>query len=296
MNAFLPPRAFFALTAVWLALCAAASAQDSDADGSSSDAEPSDTANAQSAQTADASAEPQQKSSDGQHPRMQAQAFGGLGFGSRSFERPTPLGAQKLPTVFFPAADIGLRVMAWPKDRFSLEFLLRYQSSIGMTVDERPPFALPNQIAARVERGELSVAPTFRLGGSESAPAIAFPAGLEIRTFWPEVHESPSTAGYSLIGPHIRAELIAPLTSMLLLRFGPELQWIIAIDRSIREDGVANQGFSAGGEAMVQLRLGAVFALELCYRESHAFASSTNAGPIFSDVERYLSGRLSGTF
>jgi hypothetical protein len=284
-----------ALTTAWLALAGTASAQGSDADDTSNGNEKSE-AQSESSSDTDSGESPQDNTSEAPPPRLRARAFGGIGFGARSFERPTPLGAQRLPTVFFPAVDIGLHVAAWPQDRFSLGFLLRYQSSIGLTVDERPPFALPNQIAARVERGELSVAPTFRLGSSQSAPAIAFPVGMEIRTFWPEVHESPATAGYSLIGPHIRAELVAKLASMLLFRFGPEAQWIIAIDRSIREDGVANQGYAAGGEAMLQLQLGSVFAIELCYRESHAFASSTNAGPIFTDVERFLSARLSGTF
>jgi hypothetical protein len=296
MSAKSQPRALFALAAAWLALAATAFAQASDDEPASNDTEASNSESASASDTAAAEPSEQQKTPESTQQRLRAKAFGGIGFGSRSFVRPTPLGAQRLPTVFFPAVDIGLEVAAWPKDRFSLSFLLRYQSSVGLTVDERPPFALPNKIAARVERGELSVAPTFRLGSAESAPAIAFPAGLSIRTFWPEVHESAATVGYSLIGPHLRAELIAQLTSVLQLRFGPELQWIIAIDRSIREDGVANQGYSAGGEAALHVQLGPVFGLELCYRESHAFASSTTASPIFSDVERFLSARLSGTF
>jgi hypothetical protein len=222
------------------------------------------------------------------------QPFAGFGFGTRSFERPTLLGGQRLPTAYFPVADVGLGVTFLPNARFSLAVLLRYQTSIGMHITERPPFALRNELGARSERAELSVAPTFKVGDSEQSLAFSFPVGLQVRTLWPDVHES-MTPGYSLIGPHVRAELLATITPQLKLRIGPELQWIVAIDRSIRQDGVADQGTAIGGEAALQLQLGSWFGLDLCYRESHAFASSNNAGPIFKDIERFVTARFIGT-
>ncbi len=227
-------------------------------------------------------------------PQVVVEPFVGFGFGTRAFRRPTQMATgQQLPTAFFPAAEVGLGVSVWPARRFSLELLLRYQSSIGLHVRQLPPFALPNQVSARAERAELSAAPAFRLGDGESAPSLAFPIGVGVRTFWPTVHEQP-LVGYSLLGPQLRAELVLPLAGVLRLRFGPELQWIVAVDHALRVEGVAAQGAAVGGEARLQARLGPVFRLELCYRESHAFASSENAGPIFTDVERFATLRVSG--
>ena len=160
-----------------------------------------------------------------------------MGIGTRSFSRPTREGVQRLPDAVFPAVDVALRVHAWPHDGFSLGVLLRYQSSLGLTIEEQPPFALHNRVAARSARAELSVAPTFRLGSAGTAPALAVPVGFTLRSLWPEVHEM-MTPGYSLIGPHLRLELVVPLGNVLALRVGPELQAIIAIDESIRADGV----------------------------------------------------------
>jgi hypothetical protein len=227
-------------------------------------------------------------------PAVRTEIAAGMGVGTRSFSRPTSEGVQRLPDAVFPAVDVALRVHAWPRDGFSLGISLRYQSSLGLTIEEQPPFALRNRVDARAERVELSVAPTFRLGGASAAPALAVPIGFTLRSLWPEVHEM-MTPGYSLIGPHLRAELVLPLGDVLVLRVGPELQVIVAIDESIRAEGVGRSGVAYGGEALLQLRLGAVFALELTYRESHAFVPSAFIGRAdFEDVERFATGRLSG--
>jgi hypothetical protein len=227
-------------------------------------------------------------------PRMRVAPFVGFGFGTRAFVRPTAMSTgQRLPTMAFPAAEIGLGATLWPANRFSLGLLLRYQTSVGMRVEQRPPFALPYTISARAERGELSVAPIVRLDDGPTAPSLAFPLGLGIRTFWPAVHEPPFL-GYSLLGPQLRVELFWPIVERVRLRFGPELQWIVAVDNALRDQGVSQMGAAAGGEGSLQVKLSTVFSLELCYRESHAFASSTNTGPIFNDVERFLTLRLTG--
>jgi hypothetical protein len=285
-----------------LCLAAPAAAQDDSSDelkdvasddAPSTDAPPKDSTDAAPDAAPASSSDQTPASVQPAAPLLRVEPFLGLGFGTRAFERPTTLAGQRLPTAFFPAVELGLRVVAWPERRFSLAVLVRYQSSVGLKVEERPPFALPNEISVRAERGELSAAPTYRFGETKTAPSLAFPLGIGVRTLWPAVHES-MTPGYSLIGPMLRAELNLPLGDLLLLRFGPELQWIVAMDRQLHRNGVANQGAAMGGEAMAQVALGPTFALALCYRESHAVASSINGGPIFNDIERFLTLRLSG--
>ncbi|MFI5306528.1 MAG: hypothetical protein ACHQ53_04195 [Polyangiales bacterium] len=269
----------------------AASAPDDDA--TSSEEEPAATTSESSEPPASAPEQTETPLAPPVSP-MRVAPFVGFGFGTRAFVRPTAMSTgQRLPTVFFPAAEIGLGATLWPANRFSLGLLLRYQTSVGLRVEQRPPFALPYTISARAERGELSVAPIVRLDDGPTAPSLAFPIGLGIRTFWPAVHEPPFL-GYSLLGPQLRVELIWPLVERVRLRFGPELQWIVAVDKALRDEGVSQMGAAAGGEGSLQVRLSPVFSLDLFYRESHAFASSTNTGPIFNDVERFLMLRLTG--
>jgi hypothetical protein len=218
----------------------------------------------------------------------------GLGVGSRSFERPTPSGVQVLDTTPFAAADLSLRVDALRASALQLGVLVRYQTSLAMMVETQPLFALPREVTARSSRVELSVVPALRLGANLDAPRLALPVGVSARTFWPETHDK-ATFGYSLIGPHVRPELVWPL-GPATLRVGPELQWIVAMDRALRRDGVSAQGFSIGMDASLGLALDASWGLELSYRQARAFAAGKNGRADFTDAERYVTLRLSGGF
>jgi hypothetical protein len=171
--------------------------------------------------------------------------------------------------------------------------LIQYQSSIAFQAHEQPHFALPDDVDVRAERAEISVAPRLRLGDDRHAPALAFALGFGVRSFWPDIDES-ITPAYSLLGPQLRVDLVLPITPALRLRVGPEAQWIVGIDAALQDAGVAAQGGAVGGEARLQLELGPVFLIELAYRESHAFASTTRSDTLFEDVERFATARLGG--
>jgi len=218
----------------------------------------------------------------------------GAGIGTRSFLRPTLTGPQRLDDALFPALDTGLAVHLWPTESISLGLRLSYQSSLGLELRQPPAFALPNEVAARAERVELSFAPTFRLGDARDSLALAFPIGFGMRTLWPSAHEFP-IPGYSLAGPQLRIELIVPFSDALRLRLGPELLWAVALDQTLQDQGVASQAIALGGEASLGVQLGAVLGIELCYRESHGFASTTRTSAIFEDVERFATLRLLGS-
>jgi hypothetical protein len=227
-------------------------------------------------------------------PALEVEAFFGGGMATRAFERPTLTGAQRMGTTVVPALDGGVRATAWPKAAFSLGVLVHYQTSLGMSTREQPPFALDNEVGVRSEHVELSAAPTFRLGEDSGGLALAFPIGFTLRTFWPEVHHL-MTPGYSLGGPLLRAELVVPLRDVVVLRIGPEFQWIVMIDHVLTDDGMASQAVGIGGEATLAFHLTPVFGLLLHYRESHILApNDTEGGQSFSDVERYLTLGLSG--
>jgi hypothetical protein len=226
---------------------------------------------------------------------LRLQVFGGIGVGTRSMNRPISVGVQRLEESVFPATEFGLRVRVWPEQAFSLAVLLTYQTSIGWTIDEKPLFAIANEVSVRAERAELSVAPSLRLGDSPRAMAVSLPIGFALRTFLPDLHDQLSPR-YTLLGPLVRAELSVALGEAINLRFGPELHWIVALDRSLRQDGVAAQGIAVGAEATLQVPLGRRLALELNYRESHAFApNAAGSGRVFTDVERFATFRFAGT-
>jgi hypothetical protein len=226
-------------------------------------------------------------------PRVLIRPYAGVGITQRTFQRPgMPSGIQKLASSAVPAVEVGLDVIAWPQDAFSLAFALHYRSAIGLTVQEAPPFALANETKVRSEQIELSVAPGWQLAGP--ALRLAIPLGAIARTFWPNVH-TLMTPGYSLIGPFARAELTVQLAERVWLRLGPEVQWITLIDKALRDTGLNSQGVALGGEASLTVELSTVWALGLAYQESHAIVN-TMRGVTFEDVERYATIRVSGAF
>jgi hypothetical protein len=223
---------------------------------------------------------------------VRVHALAGAGFGTRSLKRPIRDGEQRLETALFAAIDAGLRVHVAPEEQLSLDVLLRYQSSLGLSVEERPLFALPREVSARAARAELSAAPTLQFGREPGSLALSVPLGVFLRSFVAEQREL-LTPSYLLIGPLLRAELRAELTPWLSLRLGPEVA-LFVIDGDVRDDGVRGLGGAAGAEAAVVLQFSEKVALELSYRESHAFADAEGQGPDFGDVERFAIARLTG--
>ncbi|MDD9934824.1 MAG: hypothetical protein OXT09_14540 [Myxococcales bacterium] len=215
----------------------------------------------------------------------------GLGFGTLSYERPSGGAVEILPETGFGAADISLGVHAWPQEGLSFDVLLAYQTSVGLTLELEPLFALPERAEARFQRGELSVAPVLRLGDSASDPAIALPVGFVVQFFEPIVHQH-SLQRYTLGGPNARAELRLPLGDRVDLRVGPEAQWIVIINPGLADEGACCQGFAAGGQAAIEASVGPYFSAALAYRQSHAFAPA--GAWRFKSVERFLTARIAG--
>jgi hypothetical protein len=224
------------------------------------------------------------------------QASAGLGMGSYGFSRPSELGEQRLPDAVFPAAAVALAVEGWPDAPFSLTGLLRYQTSLGLRVQEHPPFALPNELSARSGFGELSLAPTFRLESGKTnreAIRLAVPVGLSLRSFWPDVREL-LTPGYSLVGPFVRAQVILPIHASFRLRAGPELQAILVLDEHMKKAGLQGQGLALGAEIAAALGPVGPFSLELGYRLSVGRVANRGDGPDFRDTQQLVILTLQG--
>ncbi|MDD9939507.1 MAG: hypothetical protein OXU20_00465 [Myxococcales bacterium] len=216
----------------------------------------------------------------------------GVGAGTRAFERPIPVGTQKLPDTAFGAANLMARARLWPGDAVSLDLVLSYQTSLGMRIREPAPFALPKDIDVRSHRLALAFAPTLRLGDSARALALAFPLGFVVRHLWPQTDQY-RTPEYMLGGAFIRPELLWPLTDSVRLRIGPEVQWLPLLDGTLTRSGVSCcQGVAIGAQGSLQADLSEAIAVELFYRESHASVSA-NRGTL-GDVERFVTAGLVG--
>ncbi len=213
-----------------------------------------------------------------------------LGIGSLTFTRPIPQGVQRLRETPYAATELALRVHVWPRDRFSIETLLVYQTSLGLELELTPLFGLPERIAARTQRVELSVAPAVRLGASANAPVLVFPLGFAYRTFVPEEHQY-QVPRYNLGGPMLRAELSVKLGEVITLRAGPEAQWIVVVGPSLRHEGACCSGVGLAGQVALEAEVGEHVRVALAYREA---SSSVPVESLFEDVERLLTARIAG--
>jgi hypothetical protein len=222
-----------------------------------------------------------------------ARAFIGGGVGSRTIRRPVVGGVQRIGTLYFPAADVGIAVRVFPREAFTLDVLAHYQTSLGLVVKEPVVFALDNEAQVRSEHAEISVAPGWQLGPSPSSPRVTIPVGVTLRNFWPADHHL-QTPRYTLIGPEARLELQVVLGSFGRLRLGPEAHLYSIIGSDLTDlGGVSSPSFAIGAEAGLEFRLSSTFLLELEYRQSNAFASS-KVSTSFLDVEQFATIRLAG--
>jgi hypothetical protein len=210
----------------------------------------------------------------------------------RSLRRPVDGGVQRLGTVYFPAADVGISVRVGPQNPFTLDVLIRYQTSLGLVISEPVLFALNNKVDVRSEHAEVSVAPGWKLGEARTAPRVTIPIGGAFRNFWPVDHHL-NTPRYTLLGATARVQLEAQLGPSVLFRAGPEAQLYGILGSDLTDHGVSAPGFAFGGEASLEFRLSTTFLLEVQYRQSNA-VSSARVGPAFVDIERFATVRLAG--
>jgi hypothetical protein len=226
-------------------------------------------------------------------PSIRIEPYAGFGISTRSVRMPSKSGVLEVAPGVTPAAEVGLRVQLRPAADFSFFAHLIYQSALGFSVTEHPPLALEKEVRARSERVSLEIAPRWRIGGGKFE--LAIPVGATVRTLWAEVHTS-QTPSYSLVGPHARVELRLAVSDMLSLRFGPDLQYIMMVDKDLITAGVSSQGIALGGDASVEAQVSEFWSFRVTYRESHALLAAARGTVSFQDVERYLTLRAVGSF
>jgi hypothetical protein len=222
---------------------------------------------------------------------VRLQLGAGAGIGALGFTRPVAVGRQTLPDTQFAASELFMRAHVNPEEPLSLEGSLVYQSSVGLELELEPLFGLPEQLDVRIQRVELSAAPVVRLGDDPRSPALAFPLGVSFSAFSSGVPQYPID-DYRLAGPHVRVEVWLPLLSWAALRLGPEAQWLLLLDASLRDRGACCQGVAVGGQGSLEAAIGSTLRLALSYRQSHAFVGGGDDR--FRDLERFATLRIAG--
>ena len=214
----------------------------------------------------------------------------GLGVGSLSFTKPTAAGVQYLPESRFAAAEVLMRLHVWPAEALSLEAQVAYQTSLGFALELRPLFALPERLAVRALRVELSFGPHFAFSDSKRGLALVAPVGFVVRSFFPEVHQY-RVDPHNLGSVFLRPELIVPLGELITLRAGPEAHWILLNEPSLEREGATGSGYALGIQGSVQAAVGDTFSVALAYRELHSLIPAAGR---FEDTERFLTVRFGG--
>jgi hypothetical protein len=201
---------------------------------------------------------------------------------------------QQTETGLFPVAGVGVELEHRASDHALLAALGRYQSSMGLGVIELHTDGSEHPVDVRAHRLEAGFAPTFLLD-ERGGWAIELCAAYSVLGFRPLSHLV--TPAFSLSGPLLRAQLQVPIGSVLRIRVGPEAQWIVTAGEDLRERGVSSSGFGVGGEAALELSLGARVQVAAAYREGWSFLASSapsGDGRGFRDTARFVTARVTG--
>lgn len=223
--------------------------------------------------------------------RAELSARLGAGVASLALVRPTAEGRQRLPSSAFAALDLGVGLHVSRDQPLSFEVDLAYLSSLGLALEVEPLFGLGQQVSVRVQSAELTFAPRVRLGSARHALALAFPVGIMLRSFVPELHQF-GLPNYLLAGPELRVELLAPFGDQVLLRIGPEVRWLALVDHSLRDQGACCQGVALGAKGSLEAQLGSTLSVALEAHESHAFVG--HGVRAFNEVERFVTAVVGG--
>jgi hypothetical protein len=190
-----------------------------------------------------------------------------------------------------PALGVAFRLDYHSSRRFSIGMAARYQSSIGLVLDEQLAGAELHPRKTRSHLFEVGITPS--LHWDDSGWAITGMLGYSIAELDPENHLV--TPSYHLGGPHARIAVRLPLgTQRVRVSLGPEGQLTLQIGDELLARGVAARGLGAGVNAAFEVSLSERFWIAATYRELH-FWLDTQQGSSFTDGLRVVTAQLGGT-
>jgi hypothetical protein len=213
------------------------------------------------------------------------------GFSTRDIDLPRDGVTYQIRSGVHPALGVGFQLDHHAARRFSIGLAARYQSSIGLVLQEQLTGGTLHPRNTRSHIFEAGLAP--RLRWDESGWAISGLLGYSIIELDPENHLL--TPSYHLGGVHARISVQIPLGSQRVhLIVGPEAQLPLHMGDELRARGVAARGIGAGANAAFELTLNDHWLVAATYRELH-FWLDTQQRESFSDGMRVVTAQLRGT-
>lgn len=214
-----------------------------------------------------------------------------LGVGMREIRLPRDNVTYEIATGVYPALGVAFALDHHHSQRVSVGLVTRYQSSLGLVLDEQLTGGTPHGRKTRSHQFEVGIAPS--LHWEESGWALSAMVGYSISELDPENHLV--TPSYHLGGPHARISVRVPLGSQhICLNAGGEAQLTLQVGDELRMRGVSAQGFGAGVNAALEARLGGHWWIAATYRELR-YGLGTQQGPSFTDAARIITAQLRGT-
>jgi hypothetical protein len=220
---------------------------------------------------------------------VHAAMLGGVGFGTRDFSVPGPLGVIALRTSVFPAATLGLAFDVEPtaRGRFGFGGDIGYTTSFGLVTRDERIDGTQRDTAARSHHLQVGARAWYRLGESLEAVSLFAALGYSVLAF---SSEAPVTLPrYALQGPALAVGVTVPLGERVTLSVAPELRAVLGVGEGLASLGVSG-GVGLGASASLRVRLLDDLGLEAHYRESHSLLGTQAPGGA-TDVERFATVR-----
>ena len=231
-------------------------------------------------------------SPDAELPAWAMQVSAALGAGLRELDLPVDGAIYQTRSGLFPAVELGFSLDHMLSDRVALGLHIWYQSSLGLSIDERLTDGTTHPRATRAHRLELTLGPTFYVD-AQRLWAVCIAVGYGLSDFRPVSHLV--TPAYYFAGPYLHVELQLPLFSEhVRLRVGPELLWVRQVGQELVDRAVSREGLGVGGWAALDVLLSQHWAVGVSYRELRSWIGSSPAGEL-KEVTRFIAARVTGT-
>lgn len=212
------------------------------------------------------------------------------GVGMRAVDLPQDGVTYQIRSGVYPALGVGFQLDHHPSRRLSVGLFARYQSSLGLVLQEQLSSGTVHPRNTRSHFFEAGIAPSLRW--DDSGWALAGLLGYSVLELDPLNHLV--TPSYHLGGVHARICVRIPLGSeRVRLSLGPEGQLTLQMGDELQARGVSARGFGAGANAAFEVSLSERWLVAATFRELH-FWFDTQQGSDFTDATRILTAQLRG--
>lgn len=220
----------------------------------------------------------------------------GAGIMQRSASIPLAAGPARLSTTPFPAIQVEVvgSVRPDPTSRWRVGLNARYTPSVGLIATEERADGSTRSTDLRAQHVSLGLGTYIPLGDGARPPFLQTELGWQLRVLDSEVQFS--LPDYSLTGLYLRVGLWFTIgESPISIGVVPEVGHMAPLGDGLTQMAMASDGFMVGGEAHIRLRIIDEVALQLSYREAHAFLA-TARGSDMNDEERFVLLRVEYLF